>query len=64
VVFVSPHQAQPGCRMRIDEGSRVLTVEARVVCGAPRREHIIWAEGGGIPTAFARKHRWQIEVWI
>jgi hypothetical protein len=64
VTFVAPQQAKKGCRMRVDEGSPVLTVEARVFCGAPRREHIIWAEGGGITTQFARRHRWQIEVWI
>jgi hypothetical protein len=48
--------------MRVDEGSPVLTVKERVLSG--RREHIVWAEGGGIPVQFARRHRWQIEVWV
>jgi hypothetical protein len=64
VTFITPHQAQVGRKMRVDEGSPVLTVAARMFCGAPRREHIIWAEGGGIPAAFARRKRWQIEVWV
>ena len=62
VTFITAHQAQPGRRMRVDEGSPVLMVKERVLCG--RREHIVWAEGGGIPVAFARKRRWQIEVWV
>lgn len=62
VTFITPHQAQPGRRMRVDEGSPVHTVKERVFSGRPRREHILWAEGGGIPAAFARRKRWQIEV--
>lgn len=62
VTFITPHQALPGRRMRVDEGSQVWTVKERVLSGRPRREHILWAEGGGIPAAFARRKRWQIEV--
>jgi hypothetical protein len=62
VVFVVGAQAQVGRRMRVDEGSPVLTVKERVLSG--RREHIVWAEGGGIPVAFARRKRWQVEIWL
>jgi hypothetical protein len=62
VVFVVGAQAQPGRRMRVDEGSPVWTVKERVLSG--RREHILFAEGVTIPTAFARKRRWQVEVWL
>lgn len=54
----------PGRRMRVAEGSPVYTVMERLVCGRPRREYIKWAECGGIPAEFARKRRWQIEVWV
>ena len=64
VTFITPEQAQPGRRMRVGEGSPVFTVMERLVCGRPRREHIKWAEGGGIPVAFARRKRWQVEIWI
>jgi hypothetical protein len=58
VVFITAAQAQPGRKMRVDEGSPVHTVKERVLSG--RREHILWAEGGGIPVAFARRKRWQV----
>ena len=67
VTFITPYQALPGRRMRVGEGSQVWTVKERVFepqRGGPRREMILWAEGGGIPVAFARRKRWQIEVEI
>lgn len=64
VTFVTPHQALPGRRMRIGPGGKVWTVKERVVAGSPRREQILWAEGGGITASFARKKRWEIEVWL
>ena len=64
VTFITPHQVQPGRRMRVGEGTQVWTVKERVLSGRPRREHILWVEGGSIPVAFARKKRWQIEVWV
>jgi hypothetical protein len=60
VVFVVGAQAQPGRKMRVDEGSPVVTVKERVLSG--RREHIVWAEGGSVSVAFARRKRWQVEV--
>jgi hypothetical protein len=64
VTFIVGAQAQPGRKMRVGEGtSQVWTVKERVLSGRPPREHIVWAEGGGIPVAFARRKRWQIEVW-
>ena len=62
VVFITPHQAQPGRRMRVDEGSPERTVKERV--RIDQREHILFADGSTIPAAFARRKRWQIEVWI
>lgn len=67
VTFITPEQAQPGRRMRVDEGSPVLTVKERVfepLGAGPRVEIIRWAEGGGIAVAFARRKRWQIEVRV
>jgi hypothetical protein len=64
VTFIVGAQAIPGRRMRVDEGSPVVMVKERVLCGRPRREHIVWVEGGRVSVSFARKHRWQIEIWI
>jgi hypothetical protein len=64
VTFVTPEQAQPGRKMRIGPGCRAWTVKERAPGVTPRREQIIlWVEGGGIAVQFARRHRWQIEVW-
>ncbi|MGH8572083.1 MAG: hypothetical protein ACREX8_05850 [Gammaproteobacteria bacterium] len=62
VTFITPHQAQPGRRMRVDEGNPVRTVKDRV--RFDRREHILFADGSTVPAAFARRKRWQIEVWL
>lgn len=61
VTFITEYQAQPGRRMRpAPHASHVWTVKERVISG--RRQHILFAEGGTIPVARARRQRWQIEV--
>lgn len=62
VTFIVGAQAQPGRRMRVDEGNPVRTVKDRG--RFDRREHILFADGSTVPTAFARQKRWQIEVWV
>jgi hypothetical protein len=62
VTFITPHQAQPGRRMRVDEGNPVRTVKDRV--RVEGREHILFADGSTIPVAFARRKRWQIEASV
>jgi hypothetical protein len=62
VTFIVGAQALPGRRIRVDEGNPVRTVKGRV--RVDQREHILFADGSTIPVAFARKRRWQIEVWV
>jgi hypothetical protein len=62
VTFIAPEQAQVGRRMRVDEGSPVVIVKERAFSG--RREQIVWLQGGSVSVAFARRKRWQIEVWV
>jgi hypothetical protein len=64
VTFITPHQALPGRRIRIDADNQVWTVKERIFLGQPRREHILCTDGSTIPVSFARRKRWQIEVPI